>query len=239
MRTTNSPIYFVCYSRQQQHLVERIEAKLAARRRRGEIDLWRDVRNIDAWDQFTPMIAEAIASAAGAVVVVSDSWYASDYIQTHEWPAILARKDRDPLFGIFPLAFNKLDEDDPLHVHNFVNDLRDELLVGCRAVIRDAVLTRLSNQIGAHARSLVPRLGAIFGEVSAFAPRAGVTEVPASQATRDGLRPGLHNVPELPLEFVEPQELDGLCESVMQRATVGISGIHGEGGTGKTVLATA
>jgi hypothetical protein len=92
--------------------------------------------------------------AAGAIVVVSDSWYASDYIQEHEWPAILRRKQEDPTFGIFPLAVHGLDKDDPLREHNLVNDLTEELLVGASDLVRDTVLTRLSNQVGAHARSL-------------------------------------------------------------------------------------
>src|SRR5215475_12302614 len=86
------PLYFVCYSRKQRLLVEKIEAKLDARRRRGEIDIWRDVRNLDIWEQFTPAILDAVNHAAGAIVVFSDDWRSSNYIQDHEWPAIVSRE---------------------------------------------------------------------------------------------------------------------------------------------------
>ena len=48
------PLYFLCYSRSQRGLVEKIEAKLAAQRRRGELDMWRDVRNLDTWKSSLP-----------------------------------------------------------------------------------------------------------------------------------------------------------------------------------------
>ena len=36
------PLYFVCYSRSQRDFVAKVEAKLAARRRLGELDAWRE-----------------------------------------------------------------------------------------------------------------------------------------------------------------------------------------------------
>src|SRR5689334_19347192 len=124
-----APLYFVCYSRSQRDLVEKIGVKLAARRRRGELEVWRDNQDLGPGEEYTPEIIEALQRAVGAIVVVSDTWYASDYIHAYEWPTILARKDEDARFRIFLLAFNSLDEDDPLRARNFVNDLTHELLL--------------------------------------------------------------------------------------------------------------
>lgn len=123
------PLYFVCYSRAQVDLVTKIEAKLAARRRRGELDLWRDKRNLDDGEEFTPAILQALQRAAGAIVVVSDEWNASDFIQDHEWPTITQRKEEKSWFKIFLLAFHALDDNSPLDKKNFVNDIKEQLLV--------------------------------------------------------------------------------------------------------------
>lgn len=80
------PEYFLCYSRVQRDLAEKVEAKLNARVRRNELSLWRDVRGIDVWDQFTPEIMVVLGRVAGVIVIVSDDWYASNYVQTYEWP---------------------------------------------------------------------------------------------------------------------------------------------------------
>ena len=234
-----APLYFVCYSRSQRDLVEKIDAKLAARRRRGELEVWRDKLNLEPGEEYTPEIIGALQRAAGAVVVISDTWYASDYIHAYEWPTILARKNEDARFRIFLLAFNSLDDDDPLRARNFVNDLTDELLLECSDAIRDSVLTRLSNLVGEHARSFVPdrpeppprcRPRQTDREPTPTLPDAG----PGGAA-----EPALNGVPALPDHFVEPEELGTLCAQLRAGAVMGICGIQGEGGTGKSVMAAA
>ena len=68
-RGQSCPEYFVCYSREQRDLVRRIEAKLAARTRRNELRVWRDVRNLDVWEKFSPEIQAVLGRVAGAVPV--------------------------------------------------------------------------------------------------------------------------------------------------------------------------
>jgi WD40 repeat protein len=242
------PLYFVCYSRAERDLVAKVEAKLAARRRRGELDVWRDVRNLDVWDLFTPEIASVLATANGAIVVVSDAWYGSDYIHTHEWPTIQARRERDPSFGIFLLAVNDLDGQDPLRERNFVNDLREELLVAATDATRDRVLTRLSDLVGAHARTVRSPSAAPQQPVADFSAVQVRAPDPGRPSWRLHLDAGLEapgptqtsgpdTVPPEPGLFVEPAELDVLRE----RLTGGgprVVGLFGEGGTGKSVLAT-
>jgi WD40 repeat protein len=233
-----APLYFVCYSRSQRDLVEKIDAKLAARRRRGELEVWRDKQDLEPGEEYTPEINGALQRAAGAVVVVSDTWYASDYIHAYEWPTILARKDEDARFRIFLLAFNSLDEDDPLRARNFVNDLTDELLLECSDAIRDCVLTRLSNLIGEHARSLVPVRPEPPTAMVVAADRPEPTPI-LNDAGPRAAEPALTGVPALPEHFVEPDEFDTLCAQLRAGAVMGICGIQGEGGTGKSVTAAA
>ena len=238
------PQYFVCYSRVQRDLTTKIQAKLAARERRQELELWRDVRNLEVWEQFTPEIRAELDRAAGAIVVVSDDWYASDYIHEHEWPRIQDRADSDPTFAVFPLAYHALDSDDPLRRRNLVNDLTEELLVAADDATRDAVLTRLSDKVGEHARTLTsdptPENVPATDEPVTVSIRAHPVTHTISDRTRPvELRPGLHGVPELPTGFVEPAELDVIAERLLDHGATGISGLRGEGGTGKSVLAAA
>jgi WD40 repeat protein len=245
------PLYFICYSRSDRDLVSKIEAKLASRRRRGEIDIWRDVRSLDVWEQFTPEILRALAAAAGAIVVVSDAWYSSDYIQDHEWPTIQARRADEPAFGIFLLAVNDLDSSDPLRERNFVNDLREELLVAANDATRDRVLTRLSDLVGAHARSRATGDRPVAAEPVAVEPVAvePVAVQPVVVAAVPAPLIGLNGLPTIPDQFVEPVELAAVCA----RLTSGppseprpgapgarpVVGLCGEGGTGKSLLAAA
>jgi WD40 repeat protein len=266
---SGAPLYFICYSRTERDLVAKIEAKLAARRRRGEIDLWRDVRNLDVWEQFTPEILRVLAEAAGAIVVVSDTWSLSNYIQEHEWPTVQARRAGDPAFGVFLLAVHDLDSDDPLRERNFVNNLSEELLVAVGDATRDRVLTRLSDLIGTHARTrstdTAPAPGARTAihrvepagrlEAGRPAPASQAVEIPAHQHPAAQERPAAPDgLPTVPEQFVEPAELAELAgwlaadrttdptaepTAGLSRAPAVAVGLCGEGGTGKSMLAGA
>ncbi len=234
------PVYFVCYAREQKDFVEKVEAKLGARRRRGELELWRDERNLDAWDKFTDVILAALTRAAGAIVVVSDMWQDSNYIQDKEWPTIEQRRQNDSWFKIFALAFEGLEDDNPLRERNFVNNVDDELLVDAPAALRDRVLTNLSNKIGEHARSL--RQSSTDTSEPSAPPSALRLLVPAEglEATPPDRKTGvLDGVPQLPEHYVEPNGLDALAAQVATGNLTAISGLQGEGGTGKSVLAAA
>ena len=234
------PLYFVCYSRAQVDLVTKIEAKLAARRRRGELDLWRDKRNLDDGEEFTPAILQALQRAAGAIVVVSDEWNASDFIQDHEWPTITQRKEEKSWFKIFLLAFHALDDNSPLDKKNFVNDIKEQLLVDASDALRDTVLTRLSDRIGQHARALRPQAISSPQETAPpataavdLAPRWGLEDMGNAAVTNS-----LDGIPERPGRFVEPtEELAALMDQLAARSTTAVIGLQGEGGTGKSVLA--
>ena len=233
---STAPLYFICYARADAHLVERIEAKLRSRQRRGQLRYWRDERNLDAGDEFTLEIERAIAEASGAILLVSDDFHASDYIQEHELKAILARAE-EPNFMLFPLATTSLDDDDPL-IERFqcVNEARREPLRHVDDADRDRVLTNLSDKLRAHAVTVMPLARVEHPAVSPVEPTQSQVPLPASATD---LRPGLHGVPPLPRRYIPPRDVEVLAGQVRADSITAISGLRGEGGTGKTVLAAA
>lgn len=237
------PLYFVCYSRvkTQVALADKIDVKLAGRRLRGELEIWRDTTNLDVGEKFTPAIRAAMQRAAGAIVLVCTEWGASTYIQGIEWPAIQARQQKDPEFRIFPLVYDHLAADDPIRELTFVNNPKTEVLIDCAPASRDKVLTRLSDEIGEHLRSL--RLAGA-NPASLPPPLSNATAAPLDlpspgpqEAT--SVPPGdpLEGVPERPSHYVEPAELQELCALLAPDSVTGVVGLQGEGGTGKSVLA--
>lgn len=233
------PSYFVCYSRRDRELVTHIEAKLASRRRRGEIDLWVDRTNIHVGRRIDPAIEAALQRASGAIVLIGDNWQSSNYAQHEEWPRIKQRADSEESFALFLLALERLSADDPLRGRRFINDV-DEPFIQMEDARRDQVLTELSDHLGDHARSLrsIIRPTAVDREtVVDAAPRAPAAMVRAV----DRIEPvvDLRKLPEEPRPFIRPPELADLCARVLAHAKTGITGRSNEGGTGKTVLAAA
>ena len=72
--SSDPPTYFICYAREDSRIAGRIEAKLACRRRHGELELWRDERDIRAGEIFSRTIARVIGRAAGAILLVGDDF---------------------------------------------------------------------------------------------------------------------------------------------------------------------
>lgn len=236
---SGTPLYFICYSHADARLAEQIEAKLAGRRRRGTLELWRDRRQLSGGDRFTAKIRDAIETAAGAIVLVGDEFYASDYIFEHELPAIERRLAEDENFCIFPISTTQLDSDDELRdTYSFVNDPSEPLRYVDDAA-RDTVLTKLSEEVASHASSVSGEstFGIDFSPQTAVQTPATHNEVDEPIAT--DLHPGLHSVPTLPQRFVEPPEVAMVASQLTEQSVTGITGVRGEGGTGKSVLAAA
>jgi WD40 repeat protein len=233
-----APMYFICYSRAQDEFVTKIETKLSGRRNRRELSLFRDTHNIESFELFDQVIRAAISVSVGAIVLVSDEWHASPYVQNHEWPAISRKyEDTGGAFGVFAICFHELDDTDPLRTHDFVNDLSRELMVGADDRTRDVVLTRLSNVVGGHANAIAP--ASPLPVVPVIEPGPWPAPQGTGLATPTELRPGIHGVPELPVGFVAPSELDPICRALRGGALAAVAGVRGEGGTGKSVLAAA
>ena len=161
-------------------------------------------------------------------------------MQTHEWPILRQREVEEPNFRLFIIATTKLDNDDELKTtYNLVNDPRTEaLLPDASASLRDTVLTRLSDAIAKHAQSLAPPAAPRAPEHTAT---SAADTPPAIVDLRVSVRlnPGLHGVPEQAPRFVEPVECDGVIRRLTTTGRTAITGLRGEGGSGKTTLAAA
>lgn len=240
------PVYFLCYARIDSPLADRIEAKLANRRRRGQLAVWRDLRNLEAGAHYTPEIEAVLQTVVGAIVLVSDEWYASEYVQVYEWPLIARRNEREDLFRVFILATTLLDDDDELRsTYNFINDNYWQLRYAPDE-LRDQILTRLSDQLAKHASSvgLAPALDHTVRakddrESFALASHAIATneQIGPARSSINGSTVKLSGVPPLPRNFVEPPEMQVIIDRIRSPSASRIVGLCGEGGTGKTILA--
>ena len=122
--------------------------------------MWRDVRNLDVWEEFKRRLSSLALEQAPRVQSSSSATTGMNptTFRTTNGGPLRPSERTGHLVQDLPLAFNDLDSQDPLRCRNFVNDLTNELLLGeCSDAVRDRVLTRLSDLIGDHARLLQQR----------------------------------------------------------------------------------
>src|SRR5690349_8964916 len=81
---------FICYARKDAADVGRLEVHLAPCSLRIGIDFWRDP-GISAGSNWDATISARIAAARVFIVALTPDFFASEYIQRREWPAIVER----------------------------------------------------------------------------------------------------------------------------------------------------
>jgi hypothetical protein len=245
-RAVSEALVFVSYSHEDRAFVPKLNQYLKPLLPSG-VTLWWD-NAIRVGDRFDDVIRERIAQSLAAVVLVSPALAASDFITNVELPALIER-------GI-PLA--------PLHYRapsfDAVPGLRDVqwvqpdvgrdepiMLTGdeesSQAQI-DQMMVRLSERIASRIRAEYETWRAAHGPdhegpvgERAATPKAEIVAGSAGQ---------LHGVPALGDDIVDrPDELSELRTLLLSLApALGLTGtstmgLQGQGGIGKTVLATA
>lgn len=84
---------FISYSHVDMAWLSRLQVHLRPLQRTGLIEVWDDTR-LAGGDQWREAIAEAIASAKVAILLISPDFLASDFIATEEVPRLLQRAAR-------------------------------------------------------------------------------------------------------------------------------------------------
>jgi WD40 repeat protein len=205
--------------------------------------------HIEAWaDPYIPVgaqwrreISGALDRARVAVLLVSPTFAASDFVRNEELPAILAAAERDLLTLIcIPVSSVPKRTIDLLGIDGYEWPRPPERPLD---VLRE----------GARNKALAAIVGSLL---DAFPPPVEEPPAPAlvSPAVEPLARTGqalgeLHGAPPLPDPFVPRPEMiadltRALLDGTHQRLGIGaqqtqVAGVHGAGGLGKTVLATA
>jgi WD40 repeat protein len=228
------PVVFVSYSREDEKWRRRFTEMLKPLVRERRLDVWSDDRTVVSYE-WRPQLAEAIARSQAALLLVSPSFLASDFIMDQELPALIEHGVRlvpvlvrSCLWQTVPVLEGLQWAHDPGRDGPVANSAdREGQIVRACLVLRDLLIED--------------------GEVPSPGEPAVVSPAPgrAESLTAGGRLGDLHDVPPPPRAEVAREELAGLRAAVLAAAdgVVGVTGaalgLHGQGGIGKTVLAAA
>ena len=228
---------FLSYSHDDQDWRRKFMQMLVPLVRNRGLELWDDT-HIPVGDDWRRNIDDGVRRAGAALLLVTDSYLASRFIMEEELPALIA------------------------HGVRLVPVLVEDCLWDCEPLLASVQWAHDPGRDGplaaADPREVNGRIVRICRKLLESAPAAGQPPRAAGPAWAGGvpdavaaLPPGpdgpLHEVPTLPAEYLERDELDGLRAALLGAGTgaVGVTGqvpavgLHGQGGIGKTVLAAA
>ena len=208
---------FISYARADRVLVDEFEKYL--KQYAKTFGYFIDRRDIAAGQRFDDKIAEALDRAVFPVLLVSIDFVLSDYIQNVELPHMVRRGLDLPWVLLSPCDVNGVGgvaEHNALHDPNPTIDGPMSLLPPEQRAVR-------WQSMSAKVRDKV-----------ATAPRR-------ARGTDSATRLGeLHGVPDPPARYVpRPHDLARLRDAIVGSAAVGITGMKGAGGAGKSVLAAS
>ena len=240
-------VVFVSYSREDADWLVRFQTMLKPLVRNRRLELWSDTL-ITTGRRWRPELEDAVARADAALLLVSPDFLASDFVMDHELPEFIKRGV--PLAPVLLRSCRYGDVDALCDVQWAHDPGRDGPLATASdvegAIVRacDELIKLLDDRTqppaadDPHPRA--PRAGADADPE----PRVPESSAPALAAAPC---PGViaDGVPALPEGFVAREELDGLRSALLGGGdgvlaiTGKALGLHGQGGIGKTVLATA
>ena len=89
--------YFVSYAREDEWWARRIERSLSVLTRTRQFTLWIDRKGIETGSQWKTRILESIDSSNAAILLISEDFLASSFIQSTELPRLFARHEQHGL----------------------------------------------------------------------------------------------------------------------------------------------
>jgi hypothetical protein len=238
-------LVFISYSHRRPESRERLLVFLKPWVRTGLLVVWADTY-IKAGDRWFREIKSALRRARVGVLLVSQDFLASDFIVDEEVPELVAAADRGELTLICV----------PISAFTLQPPLPEARLLEFQwPRSPDQPIDRLDQpeQDQAWAEitmALIAAAGVTQGGPSLPSPGAGPScpPVPLAASPATGLLGELHGVPmQRPHYIVRTNDSERIKAALLaeSHAAVGISGtpfrlgLHGRGGIGKTVLATA
>ncbi|WP_170990865.1 NB-ARC domain-containing protein [Herbidospora galbida] len=228
------PHVFVSYAREDRELCRRLVLMLGLVLGERGYRVWWDQTMVAG--QWSDELDAALDNAVASLLLVSEHSLTSEFIMERELPRLLARGRLVAPVYVSPCPWGSVPVIAGLQ---FLGSAEQALTE--RTGDLAAVLTDLAQQ--APRFLCLPTLAP--GSSDGAAVAAGT---PRAEAALPPDLPGpLHGVPELPINhFVRPAELDTLRSLVLGAGradagggALGVVGVQGAGGMGKTVLATA
>jgi WD40 repeat protein len=221
---------FVSYAHEDQDVLERLRVVLAPLVREGHVELWADDR-IGAARRWDAEIDASLRRAEVAVLLISADFLASDYIRDTELPRLVEREVPLVCVPVGHCAWRDVDAiasvQWPLDPERPLRDTRRRQWDRPLVLVYEAV------------KEVVARLDDDSHVLSAARNR----ESRRLEAARPG---ALFGVPQLPAGYqARPVDLGALKRRLQTSADVGLvgrqrsSGMYGQGGVGKSVLAAA
>ena len=143
---------FISYSHRDSHWLEKIQTHLAPLVRKGLITTWADTE-ISAGDKWREEIERALRRAKLAILLVSPSYLASDFIAAYELPPLLEKAEKEGLKILWIAVSSSLYQETPISSYQAVNDPARPL-DGLSQANRNKELVEISRRIKNAAISL-------------------------------------------------------------------------------------
>jgi hypothetical protein len=151
-----APEIFISYSHEDEEWKERLRSQLRASERRGAVTLW-DTSALTPGVDWSPEIEKAVRQSDIAVLLISPSYLASDYVMAKELPALLERRERDGLAVVPVLLSHSLWSGLPgIAQLKFANDPARPLASLSR-VEQDNEVAKIAQQIATLAEAVAQR----------------------------------------------------------------------------------
>ena len=231
----DNPAVFVSYSREDEKWRRRFAEMLKPLVRERRLEVWSDDRTVVGYE-WRPQLADAIARSRVALLLVTRTFLASDFIMDQELPALIEHGVRMVPVLVRPCLWQAVEV---LEALQWAHDPeRDGPVAG-----------------SADPEGQIVRVCLALNELLAFADGAALSPsgpalAPAAPGRAERLAAGVRlgellGVPPPPRAVVVREELAALREAVLAAGdgVVGVTGaalgVHGQGGIGKTVLAAA